>query len=92
MTPIDYCLLVQHAVRNSRPDSGEQSEIKNWFRDTGRISTALSFALEGKRVKALEIAERLAEKYHKQFSVTIGLKDELTSLARGYTTNQEETQ
>ena len=67
MTPMDYCLLVKHAVRNSRPDSGEQSEIKNWFRDSGRASNALSFALEGKRSKALSIAENLAEKYHAEF-------------------------
>ena len=70
MSPIDYCVSVQNAVRNARPDIGldcEQSKIKDWFRDTGRASNALSFALEGKRSKALSIAERLAEKYHAEF-------------------------
>ena len=68
MSPMDYCLLVQRAVRNSRPASCEQSDFNDWFGDTGRAATSLSYAIEGKQSKALTIAERLAEKYSDEFS------------------------
>jgi hypothetical protein len=62
MTITNYCCDVQAAVKNGKP-AERGPEWDEWFGDTGRASNALTAALEGKRSKALRIAEPLAERY-----------------------------
>tara|TARA_Y100001963_G_C6530232_1_gene330727 strand:- start:130 stop:342 length:213 start_codon:yes stop_codon:yes gene_type:complete len=68
MSIVDYCVLVQRAVKNSKPTECSNEDFSDWFSDTGGASIALGYALEGRDGKALNIAEKLAEKYALEFS------------------------
>jgi len=61
LTVMDYCLNVQVKLRKHEPDGVEGR--REWFGDTGRAASAVSYALEGKDSKALRLAETLADKY-----------------------------
>lgn len=63
MSVLDYCLMVQKKVLASRPDRSDSS-FDLWFADTGRASSAVSNALDGRNDVALRVAEVLAERYH----------------------------
>jgi hypothetical protein len=63
MSVLDYCVMVQQGVLAARPD-GQDPSFTLWFADTGRASTAVTNALEGRDDAALRVAEVLAERYH----------------------------
>ena len=63
MTVLDYCLMVQKGVLAARPERSD-TYFDLWFADTGRASTAVSNALDGRDDVALRVAEVLAERYH----------------------------
>ena len=64
MSPLDYCLRVQQAVQRGRPEPTSPL-FEVWFADSGRAAQAVSLALEGRPVKAMDKAEKLARRYFK---------------------------
>jgi hypothetical protein len=63
MSVLDYCVMVQRGVLTAKPAPSDPS-FQLWFADTGRASTAVGNALEGRNDVALRVAEVLAERYH----------------------------
>jgi hypothetical protein len=63
MSVLNYCVMVQKGVLAAKPDRDDPS-FTLWFADTGRASTAVSNAIDGRVDVALRVAEVLAERYH----------------------------
>ncbi len=60
MSAMEYCLKVQDGLRAKRPADPREN---GWFGDTGRASSAVTCAIEGQAIRALHIAEALADKW-----------------------------
>ena len=62
LSVLDYCLDIQTRLRKIAPDK-KSDLFRDWFRDTGKIAIAVSYAMEGKNSRALKIAEKVADDY-----------------------------